>query len=139
MDSRFPVPALPLTLATALAACDLMGPAAALPGHAVALAAPPQYLQWWTKTEACAGRLGRLDGIAWYVVPDATAFMTPKGEEVGNWSRGSDGTRIVIADAYVGDELVVRHEMLHALLDRGDHPPEYFVDRCHLTWASSGG
>lgn len=34
---------------------------------------------------------------------------------------------------------VVRHEMLHALLDRGDHPPEYFVSRCGLTWESWDG
>lgn len=39
---------------------------------------------------------------------------------------------------YVNDEMVVRREMLHVLLDEIGHPDGYFVDRCHLTWTSWG-
>ena len=34
------------------------------------------------------------------------------------------------ATAKVENPLVVRHEMLHELLGRGDHPAEYFQRRC---------
>jgi len=94
---------------------------------------------WWAKTEACSGRRVEPQAITWYVVPDVSVFATAHEQNVGFWSRGTDGARIVIAGNYIGDEMVVRHEMLHALLDRGDHPPEYFVTRCRLTWASWGG
>jgi len=42
----------------------------------------------------------------------------------------------VIAGNYAEHEMVVRHEMLHALLQREGHPTDYFVNRCHLTWES---
>jgi hypothetical protein len=129
----------PLVILSVLSACEILGPTAALPEHAVALAAPIQYQDWWARTEACSGRQGRLADVAWFVVPDVTEFPTPDGAEVGRWTRGSNGTRIVIAEAYLDDELVVRHEMLHALMDRGDHPAAYFADRCHLTWATWRG
>ena len=50
--------------------------------------------------------------------------------------RDRDGARIVLAGNYETSEMAVRHEMLHHLLDRTGHPPEYFVTRCHLTWDS---
>jgi hypothetical protein len=130
---------VPLLILVALVSCEVLGPTAPLPDHAVAFIAPSQYQEWWARTEDCSGRRGTLEGIAWFVVPDASTFMTPEGAKVGRWSRGGDGTQIVIAGAYLLDELVVRHEMLHALLVRGDHPREYFADRCHLTWQRWGG
>jgi hypothetical protein len=50
------------------------------------------------------------------------------------WNREGRINRIVIAGNYLNHEMVVRHEMLHALLQREGHPTDYFVDRCHLTW-----
>ena len=32
----------------------------------------------------------------------------------------------------LGEEWLVRHEMLHALLQRGSHPSKEFVAACHL-------
>ena len=107
-----------------------------LPDHAVRFVPPAEYQVWWARTEVCVGRHSHPDDIAWYVVPGETDFETPHGPVVARWSRGTDGARIVIAGAFLGDEMVVRHEMLHAILDRADHPPEVFVDRCHLTWRS---
>ena len=115
-------------------------PLAALPSNAVAFNPPAAYLEWWARTVACSKlRGGSLQSIAWFVVPGAATFQTTAGARVARWSRGNDGTRIVVAGEYLSDEMVIRHEMLHALLDRPDHPPEYFVDRCHLTWESWGG
>jgi predicted small lipoprotein YifL len=138
-SKRLRLRALPLLLLTALAACERLGALTPPPDHAVAFVAPAQFGVWWARTEACAGRQGHFEDISWFVVPDVSQFMTPQGAEVGRWSQGRDGTRIVIAGLYLDSELVVRHEMLHALLDREGHPPEYFVVRCHLTWASWGG
>ena len=114
-------------------------PMASLPSNAARFVPPAAYQQWWTRTVACSGLRGSLPSIEWFVVPGAATFDTNDGARVARWSRGKDGTRIVLAGAYLSDEMVVRHEMLHALLDRPDHPPEYFVDRCHLTWESWGG
>lgn len=133
------VRALPLVMLALLAACEPLGPAAPLPDRAVALTAPPEYRAWWAQTEACSESQGRLERIQWFVVPGVSGFMTAAGERVGSWSWDGGVTRIVIAGDYVGHELVVRHEMLHALLYRGDHPPQYFSERCQLTWDSWGG
>ncbi|MDZ4863120.1 MAG: hypothetical protein SGJ01_06695 [Gemmatimonadota bacterium] len=125
-----------LGLLAALAACEMLGPAEALPSGAMLLIAPPEYEAWWTATEACAGESSDFQRIEWYVVPDVRTFPTTAGEKVGLWSHSSDGMRIILAGDYADNELVVRHEMLHALLDRNGHPAEYFQERCHLTWES---
>lgn len=130
---------MPVAVLVSLASCEVLGPTAPLPDNAIAFVAPPQYGDWWARTEACSGRQGNLEDIAWFIVPGAATFMTTEGAKVGRWSRGGAGTQIVVAGSYASNELVVRHEMLHALLDRQDHPPEYFADRCHLTWQSWGG
>lgn len=121
-----------------LAACDVVGPTAPLPDDAVAFAAPAQFKAWWALTESCAGRRSNLEAITWFIVPGVSTFMTPQGAKVGRWSRGSSGTQIVVAGRYIADEMVIRHEMLHSLIDQGGHPPKYFVARCHLTWQTWG-
>lgn len=125
-----------LGLLAALAACEMLGPAEPLPSGAMLLIAPPEYEAWWTSTEACAGHSSDFQRIEWYVVPDVRTFPTAAGEKVGLWSHSTDGMRIILAGDFADNELVVRHEMLHALLDREGHPAEYFKDRCQLTWES---
>jgi hypothetical protein len=117
-----------------LAACETLGPPAPLPAGAELFAPPPDFRTWWARTEACSGQSGEMSRIEWYVVPGAHTVETSLGPKVGLWSHSSAGVRIILAGDYVGSELVVRHEMLHALLDREGHPSEYFVARCHLTW-----
>jgi hypothetical protein len=95
---------------------------------------PAAYRAWWARTERCAGRVAPLERIEWYVVPGAESFETAVGPRVGMWSQSAEGMRIVIAEHYLHHEMVVRHEMLHALLRQGDHPGEYFESRCRLTW-----
>ncbi len=43
---------------------------------------------------------------------------------------------IVLAGNFANDELVVRHEMLHALIGKDGHPASLFISACHLTWDS---
>lgn len=127
------VPALAIWLVAA--SCTGLEPSA-LPDGAVPMAAPAEYSEWYARTEACAELRGALEGIEWYVVPDVATFETDIGEKVGLWERVGDVSRITIAGYYVENEMVVRHEMLHDLLERTGHPTEYFVNRCHLTWES---
>jgi hypothetical protein len=127
-----------LALIGTLAGCETFGPRAALPAGVVRLAPPAEYHTWWEATEACSGESQRFERVEWYVVPGARTFSTSDGLKVGEWSHSSAGVQIVLADAYADNELVVRHEMLHALLDREGHPAEYFEGRCRLTWESWG-
>lgn len=109
-----------------------------LPAGATAMAVHPEYATWWQSTEACSGLKGNFAGIEWFEVPNTSTFQSEAGTVVGLWEKSSGQNRITIAGDYVDNELVVRHEMLHALLGRQGHPPEYFVTRCSLTWASWG-
>lgn len=132
-----PKSALPLYclgLLGTLAACEMLAPPSPLPPTATVMAPPEEYQAWWTATEACSGLRGDFSSIQWYVVPDSLTFTTESGEKVGLWSESSAGTRIILAGAYAHHELVVRHEMLHALLDREGHPASYFQTKCGLTW-----
>lgn len=123
-----------LSLLGTLAACEMLGPPSDLPAGAQRMRAPEAYQVWWEATESCARLRGDFESVEWYVVPGASTFDTPAGPKVGLWTRSSEGIRIVVADRYAEHELVVRHEMLHALLDREGHPREYFTRRCGLTW-----
>jgi hypothetical protein len=109
-------------------------PTSALPEGAQAFVPPAEYQAWWVSTEGCSAIQGNIGRIKWYVVPGVSTFPTSEGEKVGIRIKSGDDIRIVIAGNYVEHEMVVRHEMLHALLNRAGHPPEYFQDRCHLTW-----
>lgn len=106
----------------------------ALPDGAEAFAPPAEYQAWWASTEGCADIRGSFGRIRWYVVPGVSTFATEEGEKVGIRIKTGDDVRIVLAGNYVEHEMVVRHEMLHALLNKPGHPVEYFQDRCHLTW-----
>ena len=91
---------------------------------------PIQYATWWSMTEACSGLQGNLDAVSWYAVPEDTlgGFALDGSEYDGYWVRAGD--RIYLASNAVNRGSVVRHEMLHALLQNGGHPVEYFVTRC---------
>ncbi len=114
-------------------------PIVVLPEGAQEFTAPVAYQTWWQKTEGCSDLAGDMGRIEWYVVPDVTTFETDQGPKVGIRVKAGDRITIVLAGAYQQHEMVVRHEMLHAILDRPGHPPEYFEQRCHLTWATWDG
>ncbi len=106
---------------------------------ATEVAFPAIYKEWHLKTEVCSGLTGEFSTIKFYVVPGVETFSTKDGAKVGEWTTDGSSNRIIIAGNYQNFEMVVRHEMLHALLGKEGHPPEYFVDKCHLTWESWNG
>ncbi|MGQ0703992.1 MAG: hypothetical protein ACT4PM_12745 [Gemmatimonadales bacterium] len=126
-----------LTLPAALSTCATLAMTQrGLPLGAVPRAAPPVYRDWHEKTKDCSGLSGDFSALKWYVVPSVSTFLTAGGPQVGLWAGEHGQHRIVIAGNYAEHEMVVRHEILHALLGRSGHPAEYFVERCHLTWDS---
>jgi len=96
---------------------------------------PPIYREWFAKTEACSGRTGDFDRLRWSVV-EGHSFPCSSGECAGHWRTSH---HIFLAGDWVMDEMVVRHEMLHDILDRTGHPDPPFGQGCPLTWASWNG
>jgi hypothetical protein len=96
---------------------------------------PAVYREWWAKTEACSGREGDMRAVAFFAV-DAPDGAIRLGREVahGWWVR--EGNRIYLPASALSDEWLVRHEMLHALLQRGSHPTREFVTACHVASAA---
>ncbi len=90
---------------------------------------PAAFRVWWAKTEACSGRRADFDRIEWLVV-EGPSFPCKSGQCVGHWESNH---RIWIAREWIDDEMVVRHEMLHDLIDKPGHPAPFGTD-CPLTW-----
>jgi hypothetical protein len=89
------------------------------------------YSEWWRKTEACSGRKGDMSQVKFYAVDAPNGAIGLNGTLAhGWWVR--QGNRIYLPANGLGEEWLVRHEMLHALLQRGSHPTKKFVEACHL-------
>ena len=101
---------------------------ATLPESAIPFSPPSVYAHWWAMTEQCSGLAEPMTDISWYQVPGVSAFSAHDTYLAGEWL--SSGNRIVLADSASGEGALVRHEMLHALLQRGGHDREYFLGRC---------
>jgi hypothetical protein len=125
-----------LALAALLVGGCSHDPTPVLPDGAVAFTAPTTYLTWWDRTSQCSELSGSMAKVEWYVVPDVATFPTEQGEKVGIRVKSGDRIQIVLAGQYQMHEMVVRHEMLHALLREPGHPEVYFTERCRLTWAT---
>ncbi len=123
---RFLPPAFTLLL---FAACGFD------PGDESPMAPPAVYREWWGKTEACSGLTGDFGRVRWSVVV-GPSFPCASGRCAGHWEPGH---RIYLAEGWAMNEMVVRHEMLHDLLDRSGHPEVPFGTPCTLTWATWQG
>jgi hypothetical protein len=100
-----------------------------LPAGAVPMDAPAIFETWWHEVEQCSGKTGDYAAISWYYVPGAGTFAVGSDPEVvGLWQASNNS--ITVAQAVREYAPVVRHEELHAILQRADHPSEYFQDRC---------
>jgi hypothetical protein len=78
-------------------------------------------------TEACAGRERDFADVRWYRVPGSAVMLN--GEPVSSyWSR--EGRFIVVPDSLADAGSLVRHEMLHDILDNAGHPRDGFLDSC---------
>jgi hypothetical protein len=105
------------------------------PGDDSPMTPPAVYREWWAKTEACSGLRADFDRVQWSMVP-GNSFPCASGKCAGHWEPGH---RIYLAEDWTINEMVVRHEMLHDLLDRAGHPDPPFGDPCPLTWATWHG
>jgi hypothetical protein len=99
-----------------------------VPANAVRFVVPPVYSTWWLMVESCSGLNGSLSDVDWYVIPNATSIPTV-GEFVGGYWDPS-GNKIVLIGEVQEVGSTVRHEMLHALLQKAGHPRAYFLERC---------
>ena len=114
---------LPLLLCCA--AChDYLAPTDAAPA-AVPVPVSSEYRQWWEELEICVGRSAPL-AAEFYVVPEGEPLTDP------NTGRPAEGLWIGHGDGPGSGDILVRargrhrpallkHEMLHAILYRGDH------------------
>jgi hypothetical protein len=109
------------------AACAEPTGAMPFPDDAVEIAPSAPYARWWAMTQSCAQQVGNMRQVRFYVVP-RLSIDDGSARYAGYWFR--NGNRIALAQPYATDGAVVRHEMLHALLQRGDHRRVDFVDHC---------
>jgi hypothetical protein len=105
------------------------------PGDDSPMSPPAVYREWWAKTEACSGLSGDFDRVKWSVVP-GNGFECASGTCAGHWEPDH---HVYLAEDWTTNEMVVRHEMLHDLLQRAGHPDPPFGDPCPLTWATWQG
>lgn len=96
------------------------------------ISALPDYRQWFEETKACSGLKGSFDDLNFHVV-SGDRFTCASGQCVGMWVAPN---HIYIAQPYLRHEMVVRHEMLHALIGQPGHPDPPFAKGCNLTWDS---
>lgn len=113
---RFVVRSLPALLL--LACLDTFAPAGAAP-----FTPPAVYREWWAALETCADISSDFDRVEWYELP-GSAYPCPAydGTCEGWWRPPHT---IYMARGLVTDRRLAEHEMLHDLLQRGDHPPVF--------------
>jgi hypothetical protein len=100
---------------------------APLPG-ATSFKPPAVYQRWWDMVEECSGRSGLLANVSWFATTAAVTSPIDGQSLAGFWT--SAGNRIVVAGFAKFDGGTVRHEMLHSLLQNGDHPHSIFLGSC---------
>ena len=102
-----------------------------LPAGSFQFQPEPVYRAWWAQMETCSGRKASFDAVTWYAIPGDRPFRVPghNYDVVGYWDPADN--RIVLLQ-FLPDRRAsyIRHEALHAIIRRVDHPDEYFVRRC---------
>jgi hypothetical protein len=123
------VKTIAFSVALVFAAARCSSPTDSLPSGAVPLNPPAIYETWWHEVEQCSGKTGDFAAISWYYVPGQGDFTVGSNPDiVGVWQASHHS--ITLAQSVWENAEVVRHEELHAILQRGDHPAEYFVQKC---------
>ena len=118
-----------VTLVAVTGSCrDFAVLAPELPPKAEPIAPLAIYSEWWRAAEECSGRTAPMTRVQWFVVPGSDSFAYQGTRYDGYWWNGVHW--ITLAEGRVQDPGIVRHEMLHDLLGRGDHPAEFFQLRC---------
>jgi hypothetical protein len=120
---------LGLLVAVIILAAMITGCAAFMPEDATPFPPPESYRRVWIEAMACTGKIKPMDDITFYMVPGEN-FETPRIDKAAGMSEHS---RIFIAEKYLGHPMVVKHEMIHALIGSG-HPDVPFKMPCRATW-----
>lgn len=118
------------TLVLSGACEEAVAPDLSLPEGARRFTPEPIFREWWAQVEACAGRRASFDAVSWFMVPGEVPFDAPGVSHavLGYWHPADN--RIVLLEWVPNRTSLVRHEALHAILHRSDHPTEYFETRC---------
>lgn len=116
-----------LLLTLALSGCDFITDPA-FPGEAEPFSPPAVYKTWWEMTKSCAGLSLPFEDIQWFVIPESNHFIFGGDAAGGAWFR--DRKAIVLVSDGILEGQLVRHEMLHALLQDGGHPRAEFLNLC---------
>jgi hypothetical protein len=104
------------------------------PRNGMRFTPPSWYRALYAHDVQCSRRARPFEELTWYWVP-GTDFTYDGHVDVG-LTNGEAG-RIYLSEAYIANPLVIRHEMLHALLrNEGGHPPVYFEVHCPLMWSN---
>jgi hypothetical protein len=93
------------------------------------------YQEWWDRTVACSGYQGKMTDVSFYAVDAPAGAIELAGEMAHAWWV-REGNRIYLPASALSEEWLVRHEMLHALMQRGTHPADVFVEACHVASAA---
>ncbi len=82
--------------------------------------APEAYRDWWSEMEACSRRAGDFARVEWQRVENEADGTFPCGSSrcAGAWQPPH---RIYVARSYLLSEPIVKHEMVHDLIQSGNH------------------
>jgi hypothetical protein len=97
------------------------------PKNATSFTPLPIYSQWWQEVEACSGLHGDMSKVKWAIVNvDSMKFYYFNCDGImasGCWVRPNSIYIVKIDTLFEG---LVKHEIQHDLLQRGDHPTPPF-------------
>lgn len=92
-----------------------------VPAAAVPLDPPSVYADLWQQVESCAGKTADWHRITWFAIA-TEQFDTPEGLAMGRWQPQHI---VYLSDAGQRTYKTIKHEMLHDLLQTGEHPPAF--------------
>lgn len=86
-----------------------------------------KYTDWFHEVEECTGKVGGMWRIHWYVMPDTHFSCGPTIWAIGCYikTRGGDH-EIFIASDRLDDSEVIKHELIHFLIQKPGHPEPPF-------------
>jgi hypothetical protein len=105
-------------VASASSACySIIGPEETLPPDAVPTEPLAEYAVWYSQVELCTGVTGSFGDVHWFEVPHSR-WWDPVWEQyaIGTWRAPHD---IYLANAELSNESLVKHEIVHDLLQGG--------------------
>jgi hypothetical protein len=82
---------------------------------------------------ACSGYYRPYEKIEWYVVPGKSFICSAKNQSIGCWDYPN---KITLAREWLTTDWVVKHEIIHYLMQRGHWPGDtaVFGTKCKATW-----